>query len=51
MQLLRQYYISYDSWDMTGDVHGPSTPVMETVLKYLRCRPVINTVTGPSASS
>jgi len=34
MQLLRQYYISYDLWDMMGNMHGASTWVMETVLKY-----------------
>jgi len=34
MQLLHQYYISYDLWDMMGDMHGPSTRVMETSLKY-----------------
>ena len=37
MQLLHKYYINYDLWDMTGDMHalhGPSTSVMETSLKY-----------------
>jgi len=37
MQLLHKYYINYDLWDMTGDMHalhGPSTWVMETSLKY-----------------
>jgi len=30
IQLLHQYYINYDLWDM----QGPSTRVVETSLKY-----------------
>ena len=46
MQLLCRYYINYDLWDMTGDMHGPSTLVMETGLKYY-----ISAVTGLVALS
>jgi len=53
MQLLRQYYINYDLWDMTGDMHRPSTQVMETGLKYYigAVAGHKHCVTDPAASS